>query len=238
MLLLAIEFCPVDDRFLIGVQEAAARLGVTPDAVRKRIAAGHLSAQRRGREWWLDARLIDRVARQRAGQGRPLSLRMAWGVLLLASGDDAAAARAVRNARYRSRLRAWLRSHSLAEHSGRLRTRAEVEEFDAHPSELARILDRPDVLRTGISAAEVVGLVGGGSAVELYAPAGRREAIIDEHVLEPGPGPVRIRWVPDEIWPLLDEHRDGRAPRAAVLLDLLEHDDPRARREAAQALER
>lgn len=66
--------------------------------------------------------------------------------------------------------------------------------------------------------------------------AGRREALIADHALAPGPGPVRIRWVPDEVWPLLDRDRDGRAPRTAVLLDLLDHDDPRARREAARAL--
>lgn len=222
----------------MSVQEAATRLGVSADAVRKRIGTGRLAAQRRGREWWLDARAVDRMARQRAGQGRPLSPNMAWAILLLASGDDAGAARAVRNARYWSRLHAWLRSHSLAEHSSRLRARAETEDFDAHPSELARILDLPDVLATGISAGDAVGLVGGGSAVEIYAPAGRREALIDEHVLEPGAGPVRIRWVADEIWPLLDRDHDGRAPRAAVLLDLLDHDDPRARREAARALAR
>jgi len=47
-----------------------------------------------------------------------------------------------------------------------------------------------------------------------------------------------IRWVDDDVWPLLDEDGDGRAPRVAVLIDLLEHDDPRARRQAATALER
>jgi hypothetical protein len=35
---------------------------------------------------------------------------------------------------------------------------------------------------------------------------------------------------------VVDRDHDGRAPRAAVLVDLLEHDDPRARREAARAL--
>jgi hypothetical protein len=80
-----------------------------------------------------------------------------------------------------------------------------------------------------------LGPVGGGSAVEIYAPAARREALMREHALEPGHGPVRIRWVRDQIWPLLDRDRDGRAPRAAVLLDLLEHDDPRARREAGRS---
>jgi excisionase family DNA binding protein len=226
----------MDDRALVSVEEAAARLGVSADAVRKRIAAGSLSAQRRGREWWLDARLIERLAGQRVGRGRPLSPNLAWAVLLLASGEEDAAARAVQNPRYWSRVHAWLGSHPLAEHSSRLRARAEAEEFDAHPSELPHILERPDVLETGISAGDVVGLIGGGSAVEVYAPASRRDTLIDEHVLEPSPGPVRIRWVRDEIWPLLDRDRDGRAPRAAVLIDLLEHDDPRARREAARAL--
>jgi hypothetical protein len=79
-------------------------------------------------------------------------------------------------------------------------------------------------------------LIGGDSAVEIYAPAASREALVDEHVLEPGPGPIRVRWVPDEIWPLLDRDHDRRAPRAAILVDLLEHRDPRARREAARAL--
>ena len=51
-----------------------------------------------------------------------------------------------------------------------------------------------------------------------------------------GPGPVHVRWVPDELWPLLVGDPDGRAPRAVVLLDLLESDDPRARRQAANAL--
>jgi excisionase family DNA binding protein len=222
----------------MSVPEAAAELGISADAVRKRIAAGRLSAQRRGREWWLDPRAVDRIARERGGQGRPLSSRMAWGILLLASGDETAAAAAVPNARSWSRLHEWLASHSLAVDASRLRNRARVEDFDAHPSELARILDRQDVLKTGISAADEVGLVGGALAAEFYAPASRREALIDEHVLENGPGPVRIRWVNDDVWPLLDEDGDRRAPRVAVLLDLLEHDDPRARREAETALEK
>ena len=163
---------------------------------------------------------------------------MSWGILLLASGEDAAAARAVHGARYRSRMREWLGSHSLVDRASSLRGRAGSEEFDAHPSELTRILARADTLRTGISAADAVGLVGGDAAVEIYAPAGGRDALVDDHVLERGPGSVRVRWVRDALWPLLDGARDGRAPRAAVLLDLLEHDDPRARHEAARALER
>lgn len=221
---------------LLSVREAAERLGVGPVAVRQHIAAGRLPAVKRGRSWWLDERAVQRMVRQRLGGGRPLSPQMAWAVLLLASGDDSAAQDAAGRDRYWSRVRGWLREHSLREHAARLRSRAEMEEFDVHPSELRRILDRPDVLATGISAGDAVGLVGRASSIEVYAPAGRRRAIVDEHALMAGAGPVRVRWVPDGVWPLLDGDRDRRAPRAAVLLDLLESDEPRARREAARAL--
>jgi hypothetical protein len=51
-------------------------------------------------------------------------------------------------------------------------------------------------------------------------------------------GPVRIRWVTDELWPHLYQDGERRAPRTAILLDLLESENPRARREAARALAR
>jgi len=92
------------------------------------------------------------------------------------------------------------------------------------------------VLGTGISAGHTVGLVGGIPDIEVYAPAGQRQAIVEEHALIPGNGPVRVRWAPHDVWPHLDRDDDHLAPRAAVLLDLLESDDPRARREAAHAL--
>ncbi len=111
-----------------------------------------------------------------------------------------------------------------------------MEEFDAHPSELRRILARPDVLATGISGGEVAGLVGPASTIEFYAPAARRDAIVDGHALIASPGAVRVRWVPEEAWALLDRDGARRAPRAAILLDLLESDEPRARREGARAL--
>jgi hypothetical protein len=161
---------------------------------------------------------------------------MAWAILLLASGDETAAENLAGRDRYSSRMRVWLREHPLQEYAPRLRARAETEEFDVHPSELKRILNRPDVLATGISAGDVVGILGPASAVEMYAPAGHHQAIVNEHALIPGAGPVRIRWVPDEVFSLLDSYGDRRAPRAAILLDLLESDEPRARREAARAL--
>lgn len=222
----------------LSVREAADRLGVSTIAVRQQIAAGRLAAVKRGRDWWLDAHAVERMARQPPNGGRPLSPAMAWAVLLLASGEETAAKTVAGRDRYWSRARTWLRDHQLAEHAPRLRARARVEQLDAHPSELKRILGRSDVMATGVSAADAIGLVGSASAIEVYAPADHRGALIDEHALMPGPGSVLLRWVPDEIWPHLSGNGNRRAPQAAVLLDLLENDEPRARREAARALAR
>jgi excisionase family DNA binding protein len=219
----------------VSVEEAAARLGVSPRAVRLRITDGALPAVKLGRDWRIDERELARLARRPPGAGRPLSTAMAWAVLLLASGDEPGADRLTGLPRYGSRARQWLREHPLAEYADRLRERARREVFDAHPSELDRLRDRPDILLTGVSVADVVGLVGQTEAVELYASAANREAIAAAHALMAGSGAVTVRWVPEELWATLGAA--GRvAPRAAVLVDLLESEDPRARREAARAL--
>jgi hypothetical protein len=216
----------------ISVHEAAAALEIDERAVRLMASAGEIEAVKRGNAWWLDRRSVERRRRQQPGRGRPLSARMAWSILLLASGITGP--RDPRGNDHRpARARRWLDSHSLADHAPRLRARARRESFDGHPSELPRLAAQPYVTRTGISAADVVGIHGGPSDIELYAPAARRRDILAEHALEPGDGPVLMRWVPDELWPMVT---GDVAPRAAVLVDLLEHDDPRARREAERAL--
>jgi hypothetical protein len=163
---------------------------------------------------------------------------MAWAVILLVSGASEQAARLAGRDRYVLRAHAWTRDHPLADHAPRLRARARSERFDGHPSEAERVSARTDVLVTGISAGDEVGLVGSTGEVEVYAPAHRRQKIVNGHGLEPGAGAVHIRWIRDELWPAIAEAAaHSRAPRAAILLDLLESDDPRARREARKALQ-
>jgi excisionase family DNA binding protein len=226
------------DPSLISVQEAAEQLGVTPSAVRQHIASGRLPAVKRGGVWWLEPRDVGRTQRQPPGSGRPLTDRMAWAVIRFASGEASLGVRLAARDRYVTRAKAWLRaSQPLTDHASRLRARARAESFGAHPAEVDRVVTRPDALRTGISAGELVGLTGGRGEAEVYAPADRRDEIIEQHALDPGSGPVRLRWVSSELWPMIQQADDhGRAPRVAVLLDLLESDDPRARREAARAL--
>jgi hypothetical protein len=137
--------------------------------------------------------------------------------VLLASGDEAGARAVVGRDRYWSRARIWLRDHPLGTYAARFRARAQMEQFDAHPAELKRIAGRPDVLVTGASAAHAVGLVGPSSTVEVYAPVGHRSAIVEEHALVRGGGPVRIRWVPDELWPYLGRDGGRNAPRFATM---------------------
>jgi excisionase family DNA binding protein len=219
---------------VMSVSDAAEALGVEERAVRLMASSGEIDAIKRGRAWWIDRRAVERRLRHQPGRGRPLSAPMAWSVLLLASGAPEPDGLA-QGDHHPSRARRWLASHPLNEYAPRLRARAKRESFAAHPSELARLASRQDVMPTGISAASVVGIHGGAGDVELYAPAGRRDALVAAHALEPGDGPVLIRWVPDDLWPAVDA---DVAPRAAVLVDLLEHDDPRARREASRALEK
>jgi excisionase family DNA binding protein len=218
----------------ISVGEAAELLGVEERAVRLLAASGDIEAIKRGNAWWLDRGAVERRGRLQPGRGRRLSPAMAWSVLLLASGvrNDA---EPVGAKHHPARARRWLDTHSLADDASRLSARAQRESFDAHPSELERLARRADVMRTGISAADVVGVHGGGREIEIYAPAGGRDTIVDAHALERGDGPVLLRWVSDELWPAV---RRDVAPQSAILVDLLEHDDPRARREAELMLRR
>jgi excisionase family DNA binding protein len=42
------------------LREAAERLDVTPDTLRQQIAKGKLTAVRRGRDWWVTDREVER----------------------------------------------------------------------------------------------------------------------------------------------------------------------------------
>jgi hypothetical protein len=162
---------------------------------------------------------------------------MAWAALLLASGDVSAADRLAGPPRYRARVRQWLREHPLGDHADRLRERAARELFEAHPSELARLRDRSDVLLTGASAADVVGLVGDIATVEFYAPLSERESIVGEHALMADGHDVTVRWY---------RTKSGESSTLPVMWRLeplrwstcWRAEDARARREAGRALAR
>ena len=195
------------------VPEAAERLGTSERAVTQLASSGALAAVKRGSVWWIDADAVARRAREARSAGRPLSPAVAWAVILLASDDDRWRALGQHGHQPR-RAREWLRAHQLSEDAFRLVGRARREAFDAHPSELSRVASRPDVMRTGISAATEIGLHGGRGEVELYASEVQRELITIEHGLQARRGSTLMRWVPADIWPRI---KGDVAPRIAVL---------------------
>ncbi len=57
--------------------DAAAALGLTPDAVRKLIKGGTLRAERRGRDWWITPAAVEAARTKRPKVGRPRVVRAA-----------------------------------------------------------------------------------------------------------------------------------------------------------------
>lgn len=230
------------------VRDAAKLLQVSPDAIRKLLASGALSGAKVGRDWLIDSEALERRRRSRPGGGRPLSAATSWGVILERSASLPNGVPSQWEDGARRRGRRWLARHELPAEAVRLGSRATPERFDAHPSELPRLLQREHFLRTGLAAAASVGLLGvEANRVELYAPAVVRDDLMRKHGLLAGDGRVLIRWIDDELWDVICgftapgaaiQTSLPLAPRTAILLDLLESDDPRARRIAADALTR
>lgn len=222
------------------IAEAAAILEVTPDAVRKLATNGTLIATKHGRDWAIDPSSVERRRRGNPVAGRPLSRETAWGVILEASAAPRIGAAWEVPARDRGRR--WLARYDLVADAARLRNRARLERFDVHPSQRKELLES-SLATTGISAARTLGLTAGpDDQVEIYALAKARHRYIREFGLVPADGPVTIRWIAGSAIHAAMAMRSPTAsdavpaPRAAVLLDLLDSDDPRARREAARAL--
>ena len=89
----------------VGVVEAAERVGVSQHRLRHLIRAGELPARRVAGRWVLDSADVDRYAQGRR-PGRPLSPRVAWGLVDLLESGRARGLSAPERSRMRKRLRA------------------------------------------------------------------------------------------------------------------------------------
>lgn len=166
--------------------------------------------------------------------GRPLSPSNAWAALFLASGEEAPWL----GPQGLWRVRQNLKVRGLGELRPRLVQRAEPMRFIAHPGELERLRNCPDLTETGISAAAAHGLdLVAGAEIDGYVRAGDLAAIERKHALESADnteGNVLLRVVPDPAW-----HLPGQlAPLAAVAIDLAEEADARSVRAGKKAIER
>jgi hypothetical protein len=210
----------------VSLSEAARSLKLSPARVRVLASRGRLPAEKIADRWMVERSAVEQRRKQKPPGGRRFTPRNAWAVLMLASGEHPPQL----DPSVRSRLKRALALEGLGDLEPRLEDRADVFIYSAHPGEIPYVLEDEALVRSGISAAGSVesGLLSGQEA-DGYLPESGLQSFVTQHALSPaGPeGNVRLRVVPDDIWPILR----GRpvAPQAAVALDLADELDPRSR---------
>lgn len=223
----------------IPVREAAGRLKVNPSRVRAMIYKGQLVAEKVGDRWLVEPASVERRSAQKPPAGRGLARQNAWAALSLASG---ASGRSITVGRKlspfaQSRVRSRLRTADLTALVPRLRGRATVQRFRAHPSDLRRITEEKGVVRAGASAAADYDVdIAAPGTLEAYVSAERLTKLQRKYGFEPSASPNLVLHVVDDVWPFASSAKV--APAAVVALDLIESDDQRSRRAGEALLKR
>lgn len=209
----------------VSIPDAAKALNLSPSRIQALVAHGQIPASKIGGRWLIERAVVERRGREKAPSGRPFAPHNAWALLLLASGEDVEGI----DPSVRSRLRRRLALEGLEKLAPRLIRRAEHRYFDAHPGEIAYLLDDPGLVRSGVSAAgaQRLDLVSGLEA-DGYLRASTLKKFTADHALRPADqgGNLHLRLVPDKAWRFLEGA--AIAPVAAVALDLAEDPDPRS----------
>lgn len=208
----------------VGVDAAAVQLGLTGHRVRELIRSGELPARRVAGRWLVETDRVARLSEDRS-PGRPLSPRMAWGLIRLLDRGEAPELSPPERSRLRARLRQGPEISQIARVS---RGRAEPHPLHVHPAALGRALSWDGAVATGASAGghDVVDL----AQVEIYLPAAALPVMARSLRAVPGKDDVNllVRVPSLDAWPF----PEGRAGPAAVALDLWEAGDSRSRRAA------
>jgi excisionase family DNA binding protein len=219
----------------LSVRQAAERLRVTEQEIRRLISAGELAADRFGEtgQWAVDARAVAQRAARSPSRGRPWEPAVAWAALWLLSGHPADWLSASDRSRLRRRMRE-IEPDALAIAT---RKRAFVESGRVLPEYVDRLASAQGVVRTGVSATAEAGadLVSTG-AVDIYSPTTLRPLLIAQFGVDlasRNPNVV-LRTLPANILPVLGD-RDVM-PSAVVAVDLLDSTDPRTVRAGRDVL--
>ena len=216
---------------VVGVAEAARRLGVSPRRVRQMISDGHLAARRVGRVWAISEHDLN-AARRRPAH-RPWKPESAWAVLAAAEGSPPPSLSAYERHRALKRLQKGLPNIAAL-----LSERADRRTFYAHPADVDRIIAMPGVVKTAASAAEEhsIDLVGPGPAEAYVTETTLGQIALGHHMEERSERPnLVLRVMGDAHWPFPDGAEV--APRAVAAVDLLESGDERTRRAGRELLE-
>jgi hypothetical protein len=223
-------------RFL-AVANVAQQLDISPARVRELVHGGQLSAQRVGRELLVDADSVHRRAHiVRPAAGRPLSPRMAWGLLWRLSGVRAPWLVPAEH----SRLRKYAVRLALEDWPRMLANRADVHRARMLPGPLKRLRKDPRAAVGGVVAAMHYGLdlLGANDDVELYVEPELFRELVDEKRINLAPEVPNVLIRVPRLSPALafDDKHAGFAPPAAVAADLADAGDERSVRAARQLL--
>ncbi|SNS42626.1 DNA binding domain-containing protein, excisionase family [Geodermatophilus saharensis] len=211
---------------MLTVDQAATRLGVSTQEVRRLVRTGTLPAERVGRTLVLTEDAVDERARLTVTPGRVLSAPVAWATLWELSGEGAPWVDRAAS----SRLRGRLQTSDAEQVVAAVRERADRCDMRVLPAYRDRVLAAEGVLASGITAADAVGadVVAAGARAELYCTAQTLGALRRELGLSDRGEPNLLVRVPRfSDLPLIG--RD-RMPAAVVAVDLAESADVRTRR--------
>lgn len=210
----------------VSIREAASTLDLSPARIRVMAARGQLPAEKIADRWVVERSAVERRGRQETPRGRRFTPQNAWAILMLASGEDAPPL----DPSVRSRLKRALALEGLKALAPRLRARANVSSYKAHPGEIPYVLEDKVLVRSGISAVGPLKLdLLPGREADGYIAQSEAQRFISQHALSQAEidGNVLLRIVPDDAWPPIS--RRLVAPPAAVALDLADELDPRSR---------
>lgn len=211
---------------MLTVEQAATRLGVSAQEVRRLVRAGTLPAQRVGRTLVLSDDAVDERARLDVAPGRVLSAPVAWATLWELSGERADWL----DRSGRSRMQARLQVSDAEQVVAATRDRADRHELRVLPAYRDRVLAHDGVVASGLTAADAVGanIVAAGATAEVYCTEeGLTELRRDLGLSERGEPNLVVRVPRFDGLPLA--HRP-HMPLAVVAVDLAESADVRTRR--------
>jgi hypothetical protein len=209
---------------ILGVEEAAARLGVSARQVRHLAANGDLRLLARG---VVDASSVDQlIAVRRGSHRRAWSEATAWGAVALLSGLEVTWIGESQRSRLKSRLRATT-AEQLVERS---RDRADVGRYAGHRSTRARLraetVDLSEATtRLGLAESAVV---------DVYVAAEELDALVARHALTRDDAGTFTLRATTMYLAVVEELAQGSVLAA---LDLAESLDVRERRVGMDALD-
>lgn len=218
----------VDLRNAVPIEAAASDLGVSRSEVRRLIHDGDLHARQVADRWLVPVVELHRLGRLARPVGRPYDPASAWALLQMLDGhaDELPPVR-------RSQLRRVLREADPHDLAARLRRRADRQLWYVHPSLVDDVLAGEHVHPSGWSrlpALDIDLVAGDDVPAEAYVAADHLDDLVEEYALAPAESVANlILHVVVDDDPIADA-----LPSGAVVLDLLESGDPRARDAAAR----